>query len=319
MKHIFILATILCVSAAAAFSQTNNDSLINYTDITGRRQGYWNKKNAEGITIFEGTFKNDVPIGEFKRYYPTGSLKYIMKYTDNTQGKEVYVQMLTPTEKLMAEGLYINKQKHNTWKYYSAEESIIMEEEYQHGILHGASTIYWQIGNHLPAEIKHWQQGKKHGDWFWFYENGQIRMKAAYNNNKFHGDFIVYFFDGTIHINGHYNLDKRDGVWTYYNEDGSTRYVLDYEMGVLKNQDEFEQQETKRLQEKFSNIPNYDEPDMTDPNTFLDTSNTKKPFDPEDPENFINDPESYIFKSELTDEQLQYIEKTQKKRKKKKK
>ncbi len=285
-----------------SIAQQSKDSLINYMDITGKKQGYWCKRDAAGNKVFEGTFKNDVPIGEFKKYHPNGKVKYLMYYNPNNQN-DVQVTMYDITGELAAKGFYYNKLKHGTWQYFGQQEKLLMEEQYNMGKLDGASTIYWQIGQNLPAEVKHWKDSVKHGDWFWFYETGQMRMKAHYTNGKMDGPFIVYFFDGKVHVQGAYVNDYRHGVWNYYNEDGTSRAVLEYNMGKLINEDEVARRETKMLQEKLKGIPTYKEPDMTDPNNFIDNSKSSVPFDPEDPQNFIDNPEAYIFKSQMPEEQ----------------
>ncbi|HPM12726.1 MAG TPA: hypothetical protein PK734_04460, partial [Bacteroidales bacterium] len=285
-----------------SMAQQPKDSLINYMDITGKKQGYWCKRDAAGNKVYEGTFKNDVPVGEFKKYHQNGKIKYLMIYNSNNSN-DVQVTMYDITGELSAKGFYYNKIKHGTWQYFGQQEKLLMEEHYTMGKLDGASTIFWQVGNNLPAEIKHWKDSVKHGDWFWFYETGQMRMKAGYSNGKLEGPFIVYFFDGKIHIQGAYVNDRRNGVWNYYNEDGTSRAVLEYNMGTLVNEDEVARKETKLLQEKIAHIPTFSEPNMTNPENYLETPQSNQVFDPEDPQNFIQNPEAYIFKSQMPEEQ----------------
>lgn len=312
MKKIILLFLAISSLPFLGLAQTSKDTL-NYQDINGKKQGPWIKKDANGVLLYEGTFKNDVPIGQFKKYHANGKLKYDMYYNPKDQ-KDVTVTMYDVTGELAAKGFYYNKIKDSTWQYFGQQDQVIMEESYKMGKLDGPATIYWQIGQHLPAEVKNWKDSVKEGDWFWFYENGQMRMKAHYTNNKLNGPFIVYFIDGSIHVNGAYINDYRNGKWNYYNDNGTNRAEMEYNMGKMVNEEAFEKQQTEMLKEKLSNVPTFAEPNLKDPN-LGNTPDTPKVIDPDDPENFINNPESYIFKSEMQPEQVP----TEKNKKKKEK
>lgn len=317
-KTILTLLTLSFISFGFAQQKTDKDTL-NYTDINGKKQGPWKKKDASGVLVYEGYFKNDVPIGEFKKYHSNGNLKYLMYYNPKNQ-KEVQVTMYDVTGELAAKGFYYDKLKDSIWQYFGQSEKLLLEEHYKKGKLDGASTVYWQIGAHLPAEVKHWKDSLKHGDWFWFYETGQMRMKAHYTNNKLDGPFTVYFIDGSIHVNGTYVNDVRNGTWSYFNDNGTSRGVIEYNMGKVVNEDEFERQQTKMIDEQYlKNVPTFKEPDLTkDIDSEPDTS-ASRPKDPNDPENFINNPEAYIFKSQLPEQQQAPEEKNSKKKDKKQK
>ena len=66
---------IIILLGNAALSQNvgqKGDTLKNYTDINGLKQGYWQKKYYNGNIKYEVYFKNNKPIGEFKRFYESG-------------------------------------------------------------------------------------------------------------------------------------------------------------------------------------------------------------------------------------------------------
>lgn len=314
MKKILLLFLAISTLPFFGLAQTSKDTL-NYQDINGKKQGYWKKKDASGVLLYEGTFKNDVPIGEFKKYHANGKVKFLMNYNPKNQ-KEVSVTMYDITGELAAKGFYYDKLKDSTWQYFGQAEKLIMEEHYKKGKLDGVSTIYWQVGQNLPAEIKHWKDSLKQGDWFWFYETGQMRMKAHYTNNKLDGPFIVFFVDGSIHVNGKYVNDVRDGTWSYFNDNGTSRGVIEYVMGKVVNEDEFERQQTKQITETYlKDVPTFKEPNVNDPNNFISNETDKRPADPNDPETFINNPEAYIFKSQAPQEQAPVEKNTKKKEK----
>ena len=44
------------------------------SDENGKKQGKWMKRK-DGVKFYAGQFKDDIPVGEFKYYYPNGKLK----------------------------------------------------------------------------------------------------------------------------------------------------------------------------------------------------------------------------------------------------
>ena len=53
----------------------------NKTDAAGRKQGPWIKYQGDGTTpLYTGTFKDNIPVGEFRYFYPSGKVKMIVKH-----------------------------------------------------------------------------------------------------------------------------------------------------------------------------------------------------------------------------------------------
>lgn len=276
MKKI-TFALIFVFVSIAVFAQ--NDTL-NYMDANGKKQGHWIQKYPNGKNKFEGYFKNDIPIGQVKKYHDNGVLKYDMYYSPNDHNK-VKVTMFDVEGTLSARGTYYAKKKDSIWTYYGNGDKVIMEESYNHGKLDGKSVIYWQTQQNQPMEIKYWKDSLKHGDWLWFYENGQIRQKAKFIEDKLNGEFLVYFSDGKPHITGAYKNNVRNGKWIYYKEDGTIKITIEYSNGKILNEDEFERAQTKIIDEEILNQQG-------------------KHTDPQD---FIDNPESYIFGEQTPQEQ----------------
>jgi antitoxin component YwqK of YwqJK toxin-antitoxin module len=51
---------------------------INKTDQQGRKQGRWIKKYPNENVMYDGFFKDDHPVGEFRRYYENNTIKYLL-------------------------------------------------------------------------------------------------------------------------------------------------------------------------------------------------------------------------------------------------
>ena len=69
-KTLFFLCFVLLTGTGLLHGQE-----INRTDSKGRRQGAWTDFYPNGQKRYEGQFKNDVCVGEFKYYDEQGQLK----------------------------------------------------------------------------------------------------------------------------------------------------------------------------------------------------------------------------------------------------
>ena len=78
--RLLITAYLLAFSVAAS-SQT--DTQLNKTDLQGRKQGHWIKKYPDETIMYEGNFKDDHPVGEFKRYFENQTLKSVLIYSED--------------------------------------------------------------------------------------------------------------------------------------------------------------------------------------------------------------------------------------------
>lgn len=62
--------------------------------------------------------------------------------------------------------------------------------------------------------------GKRHGEWLYFYPNGNLWSEAEYNRDKMHGKSKVYYPNGLLFYSGFYKNNLKDSVWTYYDTSG---------------------------------------------------------------------------------------------------
>jgi len=233
---------------------------VNMTDASGKKQGPWVKKYENGTILYQGTFRNDKPVGEFKRFYEDGTVKAVMNYDD--AGETATAVFYHSDGKKAAEGKYVAQKKEGIWKYYSAstEGYKISEESYSCDRREGISRKFYQTGD--TAEVLPYHNGLKEGEWIQYYTDGKICLKAAYKNGMLEGAFMLYFPDGTPQYEGTYLNDKRNGRWKAYNEDGTVRSEIEYVNGNATDPS-LAEQETKYLDELEKNKGKISDPEMT--------------------------------------------------------
>lgn len=224
-----LLIAFLTISVIAC-SQSKE---INSTDLKGLKQGAWIKKYPNKSIMYEGFFKDDHPVGEFKRYYENKVLKSLLIYSDD--GSEIMATIYHPNGYIASKGKYINQLKEGVWQFFSSfiDGYLISEEHYSGNIRNGVSLKFYP--DSTIAEKVIYVDGMKEGEWTQNYTNGNICLKSYYLNDKRQGKFQVWHENGNIQFSGQYKNDVRDGIWFIYNEDGSLRYKIEYVDGITKD------------------------------------------------------------------------------------
>lgn len=62
--------------------------------------------------------------------------------------------------------------------------------------------------------------GKKHGLWLSYYDDGSIWTKNNYNTGVLEGPYEMYTRTGTPKLQGHYTSGKESGKWKVFDESG---------------------------------------------------------------------------------------------------
>jgi antitoxin component YwqK of YwqJK toxin-antitoxin module len=261
MKEIkyFILSINILFFVVQGISQTSkSDTVFNYTDINGNKQGYWIKKFKNGNYAYKAYFVNNIPVGPYYRYYENGNLLAKIDYAKDKSGKGKAV-LYWDDGKKMAEGNYVDiKIKDSIWNMYATDGSLIVKIQYNKGFKNGKEIKYFR--SKYPSEEITWKNGIKDGVWRWYYDGGQIRMETKYVNGEREGPFRVYYKSGNPYIIGHYKNSLREGKWTFYLYDGTVDKVVNYKNGVADNEVEMELELTKKIEEWDKNKGKIPEP-----------------------------------------------------------
>lgn len=260
VKSISLKILVLLLLAGSQLYAQNvgqkGDTLINYMDINGMKQGKWTKNYPNGKKAYEGYFKNDHPVGTFTRYHENGQLKSIQECKQNPflcRTKLFYKE-----NKPAAEGNYLNQKKDSIWKYYDEKGMLVKQESYKEGVKHGMFYTYYSNGR--VAEEENFEDGKKTGLWVQYYENGKKKLEAELSGGKRNGKFYMYYDNGRIKLVGRYLNDVRDKTWIFYDEKGSEVMTVIYDKGKATNEDDFDEVQQKEFREYEQNKGKFQEP-----------------------------------------------------------
>ncbi|MDR1172249.1 MAG: toxin-antitoxin system YwqK family antitoxin [Bacteroidales bacterium] len=242
--------------AVAVYGQAKNQR-----DAAGRKQGYWEAVDSKGGLVYSGYFKDDKPVGEMKRYYPTGKVRVIMNYDNNST--KARAMFFWQNGEPAAEGNYVGTRRDSVWLYYSYyTKAVSHRAEYMAGKHHGKEQSFYPNGK--VAEETIWENDLKNGPWKQFFENGQLKSTCTYVNDKLDGLFTTYFLDGTKEIEGLYRNDTPDGEWKRYDEKGKPVSTVKYANGTITNMDELEAAEQAFFKKVMEQEGRIKEPTLED-------------------------------------------------------
>jgi antitoxin component YwqK of YwqJK toxin-antitoxin module len=256
LKLVIFVSLIAICSIAMCQSETS----VNQTDSMGRKQGRWIKKYPDQTILYEGYFKDDHPVGEFKRYYEDKTLKSVLQFSSN--GREADAILYHPNGYIASKGKYVNQKKEGKWQFYSAmiKDYLISEDIYKGDKRNGLSVNFYP--DSTVAERVNYVNDVRQGEWTRYYHKGSMLLKSNYLNGRIDGKFETWFEDGKIEYSGQYNNDTRDGLWLIYKADGTIKYRIEYIDGITKDR-QMEIDESKFLDSLEKNKDKVQDPEKT--------------------------------------------------------
>ncbi len=231
----FMMKVFIFLMLALAAPVLKAQDTINRVDDHGKMQGFWRKTDKTGVKIYEGHFKDGIPVGAFNYFYPDGKVKAHSEYSSG--GKRSHTTSYFSNGKKMAEGIYINEKKDSLWKFFSDIDGVLTSEEYyRNGKKDGVSKTYY-AGKGI-AELLTWKSGIREGTWEQYYTDGKIKFRGYYKNDDKEGSFTSYYDSGQKMSSGQYSLGHPSGTWIYYNSKGKIEKKEYYQEGILVRTEE---------------------------------------------------------------------------------
>lgn len=216
------------------------------TDASGKKQGFWKKIDEKTKkTIYEGTFKDDRPVGKFKFYHPNDSLQALFNYRNN--GKIATVKLFHSNGKQMGEGRYINEYKgkeierikDSVWTFYDESGKLISKDTYVNGKKNGTSYVYLPDGS--VSEERNYKMDIQHGPFKQYFVGKRIKGEGNYVNGNLEGRAAYYFPNGVEVAAGYYKNGEKNGPWIYKDEKGNIKEKELYKNGKLATAKETEE------------------------------------------------------------------------------
>ena len=199
---------------------------INRTDKNGLKQGEWKEFYPNGSIKSEKTFKDDLMHGYYKEYDNRGKLVLTMLYENGAIVKSNVedspdIEIVTRHDqngKLTYSGPYRNKVPVGVHRDYGSDGKVTN------------AYIYNDNGLLLSEGIVD-EAGKYNGKWKDLYADGKVQAEGQYTDSRRTGQWKFYNISGKVEQTGSYNNGRPDGLWNWYYEDGTLLKEEEYFQG----------------------------------------------------------------------------------------
>ncbi|HSP87390.1 MAG TPA: toxin-antitoxin system YwqK family antitoxin [Ignavibacteriaceae bacterium] len=93
--------------------------------------------------------------------------------------------------------------------------------------------------------------GKKHGSFKIYYENGNLEMEGQIKENKNDGHWKYYYQDGTLESEGNFANDLIEGKWSWFYPTGKIKETAEYKNGLREGNTIVYDEDGKIISEKM--------------------------------------------------------------------
>ena len=83
----------------------------------------------------------------------------------------------------------------------------------------GDWVYYWSDGE--LKEKGNYKNGNKEGDWVSYWSPGKLWFSRVHKDGKLEGDYVSYHRNGQLMGKGLFKNGEKEGVWVVYNEEGT--------------------------------------------------------------------------------------------------
>lgn len=213
------------------------------------KKGLWKYYDSFGNLSSEENFnKNGLLDGSVKAYYPSGQLKSVSNYKDNTLNG-MYATYHS-NGKLKTEGWYVDGKTEGYVYSYYIDGTLEQKEYYLQDELTGYKESYYVTGKLEKEELYKDNKLVKityydstgvvtttvnlengTGDYTLKYPNGKVKFAGKYIEGAAHGIFYWYYSNGNITTEGNYHNDQKNGPWKWYYENKTLEIEGSYVYG----------------------------------------------------------------------------------------
>lgn len=204
--------------------------------IDNKKNGLWKYYNEQGILTYQTNFINNKQNGTAISYYDSGALMEKVILTDNTfdGAYEKYHengQLMTRNTYQMGEAIGSLEEFHPDGSVRATGKRINGKRE---------GEWRWWFANGKPETLETYKNGLLHGPWAMYYVNGNIQSKGIARYGKKEGATLYYFSDGKLEREGNIVNGLYEGQWTYYDSiTGGKESVGNFVNGKLNGKVKF--------------------------------------------------------------------------------
>jgi antitoxin component YwqK of YwqJK toxin-antitoxin module len=204
---------------------------INRLDKEGLKQGIWKTFYENGRLKTEAYYTDNLLNGAYKEYNENGNVSLLLQYQrgaliEKVDTGDIDIEIRNRYDNMgnvIFSGSFRNNIPVGIHRNYNSSGNVT------------GSILYDDNGIEVGEGIIQ-NDGKKEGDWTYFYKNGSVKSKGIYVNNQESGKWKYYFENGKVEQTGEFKNGKAEGLWEWYYPDGKIKREEEYYNGNEEGQ-----------------------------------------------------------------------------------
>jgi antitoxin component YwqK of YwqJK toxin-antitoxin module len=196
-----VSAVVFFLFSISAFSQTSETykgKKVNEKDAAGQKQGHWVILNtggkfpgfAEGELTEEGDYLDNKKIGIWTKYYPGGTKKHELTFTNNQPNG--YAKFYYKDGLLQEEGMWKDNKWVGEYRYYHENGNLFYNWVYNaSGKREGTQQYFHENGNLMIEGT--WKEGSESGLLKEYYENGSVKAEKNFTTGKIEDATVKHY------------------------------------------------------------------------------------------------------------------------------
>ncbi|GAB2551296.1 hypothetical protein GCM10027189_37070 [Rufibacter soli] len=94
---------------------------------------------------------------------------------------------------VIEQGYFYVGAKHLRWETFRPDSTLVQKQHYEKGFLRDAVITYYDAAKTKIKEVIPYQYGQVQGEYYKFYENGQLEWQGSYDKGRKVGTWINFF------------------------------------------------------------------------------------------------------------------------------
>jgi uncharacterized protein len=199
-------------------------------DARNKRQGPWKEFYESGKLLAEGSYKDDIRIGEWKFYFSNGQLEQTGTYLADGKADGLW-KWYYSDGKLRREETYAQGIETGRMTEYDESGGVMVSGSYTHGLREGL----WKLKVNEYNEEGEYMNDVKEGFWKSYFSNGIPHSEGNYVDGLPDGIHKLYWENGILYQEGTYVMGVKEGDWRFYNREGELYLIIKYKNGIEKS------------------------------------------------------------------------------------
>ncbi|MBC3540582.1 toxin-antitoxin system YwqK family antitoxin [Rufibacter sediminis] len=142
-------------------------------------------------------FKEPNPYVRDKHYFDVKKRKIFRAPTLDPSKTQMLVLHGPYTKKrgdvLIEQGYFFVGAKHLRWETFKTDSTLTQRQHYEKGFLRDAVITYYDAAKTKIKEVVPYQYGQVQGEYYKFYENGQLEWQGTYDKGRKVGTWINFY------------------------------------------------------------------------------------------------------------------------------